>query len=97
MSSNQCNIRFCNPKFSTITLEKNQLLSEHLTVHNSPVLFGCRTGICGTCVVRLKGDILPPNDEEKEVLVIIADGHLEARLACKIDLISDIEIDIFEL
>ncbi len=96
MSSNQCNIRFYNLKFSTISLEKNQLLSEHLTVHNSPVLFGCRTGICGTCIVRVKGDISPPNDEEKEVLAIIADGHPEARLACQIDLISDIEIDVFE-
>jgi ferredoxin len=97
MSSHQCNVRFCNPKFLTITLEQNQLLSEHLTIQNSPVLFGCRTGICGTCVVRVKGDISPPNDEEKEVLAIIADGDPEARLACQIDLNSDIEIDVYEL
>ncbi len=97
MSSNRCNIKFRNPKVSTITLEKNQLLSEHLTIQNSPVLFGCRTGICGTCVVRVKGDIPPANDEEKEVLAVIATDNPEVRLACQIDLTSDIEIDICEL
>ncbi|PAX49840.1 2Fe-2S iron-sulfur cluster binding domain-containing protein [Brunnivagina elsteri] len=97
MNHNQCNIKFRNPKFSTIILEKNQLLSEYLTIQNSPVLFGCRTGICGTCVVRVKGNISPPSDDEKEVLAVIADGDMEARLACQIDLTNDIEIDIFEL
>ncbi|NJL61309.1 MAG: (2Fe-2S)-binding protein [Methylacidiphilales bacterium] len=97
MSKSLCNIRFSNRKFSTIILEKNQLLSEHLTVQNSPILFGCRTGICGTCVVRVRGNIAPPNDEEKEVLAVIADGNPEARLACQIYLTSDIEIDVCEL
>jgi ferredoxin len=97
MNNSRCSVKFSNPKFSTITLEKNQLLSEHLTIQNSPVLFGCRTGICGTCIIKVKGDIPLPNDEEKEVLAIIADGNMEARLACQIDLTSDIEIDIYNL
>jgi ferredoxin len=94
MNKSQCNIKFRNPKFSTITLEKHQLLSEHLTIQNSPVLFGCRTGICGTCVVSLKGDIPPPNEEEKEVLLVITTNNSDARLACQIDLTCDIEIDV---
>ena len=54
----------------------------------SPLLFGCRTGICGTCLVEvLEGfDALPPpDDEERELLEVLSD-HPRARLACQIDL-----------
>ncbi|MEL6495801.1 MAG: 2Fe-2S iron-sulfur cluster-binding protein, partial [Cyanobacteria bacterium J06623_7] len=42
--------------YQSINLEVNQNLAEHLTVENSPILFGCRTGICGTCLVIIEGD-----------------------------------------
>jgi ferredoxin len=85
-------IRFPESNYQPIILEKHEKLSEHLTVQNSPVLFGCRTGICGTCLVVVEGDIPPPSEEEKEILEIFAPGNQQARLACQIDLTNDIEI-----
>lgn len=85
-------INFPQSNYQPIRLEKHQKLSEHLTIQNSPVLFGCRTGICGTCLVIVEGDIPPPSEEEKEILEIFAPGNEQARLACQIDLTNDIEI-----
>lgn len=88
-------IRFTQSNYQPITLEKHEKLSEYLTIQNSPVLFGCRTGICGTCLVIIKGDIPPPTPEEKEILEIFAPGNQQARLACQIDLTNDIEIKTY--
>ncbi|MDJ0737797.1 MAG: 2Fe-2S iron-sulfur cluster-binding protein [Nostocaceae cyanobacterium] len=96
MTSQHHTIKFPTTNHQPITLEKHQKLSEHLTIENSPVLFGCRTGICGTCLVIIKGDIPPPSAEEKEILEIFAPGNPQARLACQIQLTNDIEITIFE-
>lgn len=89
-------IQFYETKYQTITIEKNQMLCEHLTIENSPLLFGCRTGICGTCLVQIEGDILPPNEEEKEILELLAPGNQKARLACQVKLTADIKITLCE-
>jgi ferredoxin len=96
MTTPVCTIKFKQTNYPPIQLEKHQPLSQHLTVQNSPVLFGCRTGICGTCLVVITGDIPPPNAEEKEMLEILAPGNNQARLACQIDLTADIEIASYE-
>jgi ferredoxin len=71
-------------------------LSEYLTPENSPVLFGCRTGICGTCVVTVVvlggGTLAPPTDEEMEVLSLVCPDHRGARLACQLDLTTDVGV-----
>jgi ferredoxin len=91
MTTNICKITF-SKNYPEIHLNKYDNLSEHLTVQNSPVLFGCRTGICGTCLVSIKGDIPPASEEEKEILEIFASLNHHARLACQIQLTNDIEI-----
>jgi ferredoxin len=88
-------VRFPGTNYPAITLEPYQNLSEHLTVQNSPVLFGCRTGICGTCLVLVEGEIPPPSPEEKEVLEMLAPENPQARLACQIALTNDIEITLY--
>ncbi|NET17435.1 MAG: (2Fe-2S)-binding protein [Okeania sp. SIO1H6] len=92
MNQNTYNISFPDTKYPTLTLEKYSQLSQHLTVQNSPVLFGCRTGICGTCLVEVEGDIPPPNSEELEILEIFSPGNKQARLACQIKLTNNIKI-----
>jgi ferredoxin len=79
-------------KHPPIQLAPHSPLSSYLTIQNSPVLFGCRTGICGTCLVKVTGNIAPPNLAERELLEILAPGDRQARLACQIDLTSDLEI-----
>ena len=89
-----CRVRFATGSHPPIDLPEHSNLSEHLTVQNSPVLFGCRTGICGTCVVRVEGSIPPPKDEELDTLDVVAPGDKCARLACQLDLTRDIEIAV---
>ena len=90
--ANFCKISFPGSNFFPITLECHQNLSEHLTIQNSPVLFGCRTGICGTCLVQVIGDIAPPQPDEQEMLETLAANHPHARLACQVDVTDNVEI-----
>lgn len=92
MSEQQYIVSFSDTKYPPITLEAHQKLSEHLTIQNSPVLFGCRTGICGTCLVLVNGETSPPSAEEREVLEVLAPEHPNARLACQLELTSHLEI-----
>ena len=79
-NSNHADVDACEP------------LSASLTLQNSPILFGCRTGICGTCLVIAKGDMLPPDLEEQEVLEVLAADRANARLACQIKPIGDLSL-----
>jgi ferredoxin len=89
-----CRVRFAGESHPPVELPPHANLSEHLTVQNSPVLFGCRTGICGTCVVRVDGAIPPPQDEELDTLDHVAPNDPRARLACQLDLTADIVISV---
>lgn len=61
-------------------------LSEHLTVQNSPILFGCRTGVCGTCQCEVTTGYKPPeSDSENELLSILNEPDAShRRLACQL-------------
>ena len=69
-------------------------LSQVLTASNSPILFGCRTGICGTCLCRVENfdvcDLPEAGADEREVLDLIASDEPKARLACQIVLDRDL-------
>jgi ferredoxin len=92
MSDRQYQISFPNTDRAAILVTNNSRISDSLTIQNSPVLFGCRTGICGTCLVAIRGDIPPPDPDESEILEIFAPNNPLARLACQIIVIGDIEI-----
>lgn len=89
-------IRFQPQSHPAITLMAGANLSEHLTIDNSPILFGCRTGICGTCLIAVvtpqDGTLIAPTLEERELLDIVAPDNPRARLACQIALCTDITI-----
>jgi ferredoxin len=104
-----CVVAFPQSNYPAIALRPHQPLGQHLTIHNSPVLFGCRTGICGTCLVKVLGTIPPPEMEEQEVLAVLVPDSLsglvagsatpnqpQPRLACQIDLTADLLIWRFE-
>lgn len=96
MSNQRYIVSFPGTNYPPLTLEAHQKLSEHLTVQNSPVLFGCRTGICGTCLVLVNGETSPPSTEEQEVLELLAPKHINARLACQLNLTNNLEITHLE-
>ena len=89
-------ISFSPESHPSVKLARGSVLSEHLTIENSPVLFGCRTGICGTCLVEVEeesnGNLLAPSEEERELLEIIAPDIQRARLACQVELRADIKV-----
>lgn len=70
-------------------------LSEHLTPANSPVLFGCRTGICGTCTSRVEvqgaGSLEAPSPDERQTLLLFV-NEPKARLLCQLRLTADIRV-----
>ena len=87
-------VSFPGTSFAAVELEAHTSLSEKLTVQNSPVLFGCRTGICGTCLVKVEGAIPEPDEDEAEVLEVFAEDEPMARLCCQIDLVADVAVEV---
>lgn len=85
-------VDFRDAGFAPVHLAHGANLSEHLDVGNSPLLFGCRTGICGTCLVQLEGNVSPPSEDEQELLDVLAPGDTNARLACQVSVIADISV-----
>ena len=89
-------IRFQPESHPAMTLTAGVNLSEYLTIDNSPILFGCRTGICGTCLIEVMtpqyGILTDPTPEEQELLDIVAPDNPRARLACQLALCADITI-----
>ncbi len=79
-------IEFPGTTFAPIELPDLASLSLHLTVRNSPLLFGCRSGLCGTCLIEVEADepLPAPDDAEAEALEIYAPGNPRARLACQL-------------
>jgi len=88
-------ISFEETPYEAVELENGALLSEHLTVENSPILFGCRTGICGTCSIEVTAGLTQLHSrtsEEKEFLELMCPEKLKYRLACQIQINADIKI-----
>ena len=85
-------VSFFDPAFAPVDVDRDSFLSEVLDATNSPLLFGCRTGICGTCVIEVEGELPPPNEEELELLEVYAPDNPRARLACQIELIGPIKV-----
>jgi ferredoxin len=67
-----------------VSLPGGAALADHLDAANSPVLFGCRTGICGTCLVWVAGDVSPADGCEQEVVELFTADDPSARLACQL-------------
>lgn len=89
-------IEFPGTSFAPVDLPDLASLPLHLTVHNSPLLFGCRSGLCGTCLIEfetLAGEaLLSPDAAEAEALEIYAPGNPRARLACQLVLSADLRL-----
>jgi ferredoxin len=89
-------IEFPGTAFAPVELPDLASLPLHLTVLNSPVLFGCRSGLCGTCLIEVEaiaGEALePPDAAERDALEIYAPGNQRARLACQLTLSTDVRI-----
>ena len=81
-------IEFPATTFPAVDLPDLASLPLHLTVQNSPVLFGCRSGLCGTCLIEAEAigpeGLEPPDEAEAEALELYAPDNRRARLACQL-------------
>jgi ferredoxin len=85
-------VRFADGRFPPVEVPAGAELALHLDLARAPVLFGCRTGLCGTCVSVVEGDVPPPSDAEREVLDIEAPDEPGARLLCQLRPHADVTI-----
>ena len=90
-------VSFSEGDHPPVMVTEGQTLSEELTAANSPLLFGCRSGICGTCIAEVSsGEVPPADEEEQEIVELYAPGNPRARLACQVNLTCDITIKPLE-
>jgi ferredoxin len=88
-------ISFDKEEFPSLKLEEGAALTENLTVQNSCVLFGCRTGICGTCVVEIDANnsLVPEiSADERDLLDLYAPENPRARLACQLRVTTNMKL-----
>ena len=90
-------IEFADKNYKSVELKENAELSENLTIQNSPILFGCRTGICGTCLIRIQEEspqqLHERTENEVEFLEGLYPGDKNLRLACQLKLTTNIKIE----
>ena len=91
-----CRIEFPDSSKPPVELESGDCLSEKLNVQNSPILFGCRIGICGTCAIEVlseEGEPLHPRTEEEvNFLETMVPGEDKMRLACQIRINTNLKV-----
>jgi ferredoxin len=88
-------ISFLDSDKAPVDLEAGQCLSEKLTIQNSPILFGCRIGICGTCaieVVESDSELPTKTQDERDFLNNMAPGNERIRLACQIHINTNMKV-----
>jgi ferredoxin len=87
-------VEFPGTTFAPLDLPDLASLPLHLTVQNSPLLFGCRSGLCGTCLIEIEADepLPAPGRAEAEALEIYAPGNPHARLACQLPVSTGLRI-----
>lgn len=88
-------ISFPGTRFEPLEIERGTSLARKLTAVNSPVLFGCRSGICGTCLIEIEEgyeSLPPPGPDELEALELFAPGNPRARFACQLEPADNLSI-----
>jgi 2Fe-2S ferredoxin len=70
----------------TIEAPKGGALVDYCDEYEAPVPFSCKSASCGTCRIDiLEGgnELLPPADEELDILDLFGDKPASRRLACQ--------------
>lgn len=82
----------------TIDVAENYALIDMCEDYDTSILFGCRDGACGACMVRiLEGEqnLTPMKDDERDFLETMAAQENE-RLACQCRVKGDVILEVSE-
>ena len=97
----KCKVEFINCDKNSVELNYGDNLGEKLNIHNSPILFGCRIGICGTCaveVMEVQGEPLHARThDEIGFLEAMVPGQDQIRLACQIKINTNLKLKKTEI
>ena len=82
----------------SIDVEDNYAMIDMCETHDTSILFGCRDGACGACMIKVtKGaeNLSPIQDDEKDFLETMA-AEPNERLACQCRVKGDVTIEVSE-
>jgi ferredoxin len=82
----------------TLDLPKDSKLIDMCEEHDTSILFGCRDGACGACIIRVKEspeNLSKMEEDEKDFLETMAADDDE-RLACQCSIHGDVTIEVSE-
>ncbi len=82
----------------TIDVVEGYALIDMCEDHDTSILFGCRDGACGACMVKIisgADKISPMQDNEKDFLETMA-ARPDERLACQCKVYGDVSLEVSE-
>lgn len=82
----------------TIEVKDGYALIDMCEDYDTSILFGCRDGACGACMVRVqdgKENLSPMQDDEKDFLETMA-AEEDERLACQCKVYGDVKLEVSE-
>ena len=87
-------VYFADEAFS-VEVASGQSLTDICDQYPTSLLFGCRDGACGTCLIEVVEGIDhldAVTEVERDMLTVMAEGNQQARLACQCTVRGDIRI-----
>jgi len=81
-----------------ITVEKGSSIIDVCETEETSILFGCRDGACGACMIRVvenPENLSPMEEHEKDFLETMA-AREDERLACQCKVLGDVTIEVSE-
>jgi ferredoxin len=80
----------------TLEVEKNAAIIDVCENEETSILFGCRDGACGACMIRVlenPQNLSPMDEHERDFLETMAATEDE-RLACQCRVLGDVTIEV---
>ncbi|MCY4444002.1 MAG: 2Fe-2S iron-sulfur cluster-binding protein [Proteobacteria bacterium] len=80
----------------TIDVEKNYKLIQMCDEYDTSILFGCRDGACGACMVKVVdgADNLSKMEEEEKDFLETMNARDDERLACQCSVHGDVTLEV---
>lgn len=82
----------------TIDVASGYALIDMCEEYDTSILFGCRDGACGACMIRVtdgKENLTPMQDDERDFLETMA-AEPDERLACQCKVLGDVTCEVSE-
>lgn len=82
----------------TLDVEDGYALIDMCEDHDTSILFGCRDGACGACMVKVisgADKLSPMQDDERDFLETMA-AEPDERLACQCKVHGDVVLEVSE-